>query len=180
MPDTARLNKIFSDAECLFTLEQVEAALRQMAVDITRDLQHSRPVVISVMHGAAATLGYLLPRLPFLLDVDYVHATRYQGQQQGSELRWKRKPELDLSGRHVLLVDDILDRGITLAAIAHYCQQAGAARVSVAVLGTKQLSDFSPHIQADYQALIFPDRYVFGFGMDYENYWRNAPGIFAV
>src|SRR5690554_6183371 len=107
MLKSAHLNKVFSDAECLYTLEEVEAAVRQMALNITQDLQDSCPIVLGVMNGALATLGYLLPRLPFLLEVDYVHATRYLGQQQGGELLWKRKPELDLGGRHVLLVDDI-------------------------------------------------------------------------
>jgi hypoxanthine phosphoribosyltransferase len=175
-----QLHKILADSDCLFTLEQTEQALARMAEEITAQLQNSEPIVIGVMNGALVTMGYLLPRLPFLLEVDYVHATRYQGQQQGSELVWKRKPELDLQGRQVLLVDDILDQGITLAAIARFCLDEGAAGVAVAVLGVKRIANFTPVIAADYQALEFPDRYVFGFGMDYNTFWRNAPGIYAV
>lgn len=174
------LHDVFTHAECLFTLQETEQALTQMAHDITVKFQNCCPIVIGVMSGALVTMGYLLPRLPFLLETDYVHATRYQGQQQGSELVWKRKPELDLRGRQVLLVDDILDQGITLAAIAQFCLDAGAAEVTIAVLGVKKITNFKPVITADYQALEFPDRYVFGFGMDYETFWRNAPGIYAL
>jgi hypoxanthine phosphoribosyltransferase len=177
--DSRQLEKIFADAECLFDLAEVETALARMAQKIASDLANTRPIVIGVMNGALATLGYILPRLPFLLEVDYVHASRYQGQEQGSELVWKRYPELSLVGRHVLLVDDILDRGITLAAIAQYCLNAGAVKVHTAVLGIKILPSFTPPITADYHALLFPDRYVFGYGMDYQTYWRNAPGIYA-
>lgn len=180
MPDFSQLNNVLAKADCLYTLEEVEQALTQMAVGITEQLRHARPVVIGVMNGALPTLGYLLPRLPFVLEVDYVHATRYQGEDQGGELVWKRKPEIDLNGRHVLLVDDILDRGITLAAIARYCRDAGAAAVSIAVLGVKQVADVVPLVPADYQALSFPDRFVFGYGMDFNTFWRNAPGIYAL
>lgn len=173
------LKQIFADADCLYDLNQTEAALRAMAANITLDLRDTCPVVIGVMTGAVTTLGYLLPHLPFLLEVDYVHATRYQGAQQGSELVWKRKPELDLKGRTVLLVDDILDKGITLAALSVFCREAGAADVRIAVLGVKQIADFTPSVAADYKALDFPDRYVFGYGMDYHTFWRNAPGIYA-
>lgn len=174
------LARTFADAECLFSLAEIEAALSQMAAEITQDLHDCCPVIIGIMNGALPTLGFLLPRLPFLLEADYAHATRYQGLEEGSELVWKRKPELDLSGRTVLLVDDILDRGITLAAIAQYCKDAGAREVRIAVLGVKQIDGFKPLIAADYQALTFPDAYVFGFGMDYQTFWRNAPGIYAL
>ncbi len=180
MSNLAQLNQVLAQADCLYTITEVEQALGKMAVQITENLQDACPVVIGIMNGALPTLGYLLPRLPFLLEVDYAHATRYQGEEQGGELLWKRKPELDVSGRHVLLVDDILDRGITLAAIADYCRAAGAAAVSIAVLGVKQAAGFTPVVQADYQALTLPDRFVFGYGMDYNTFWRNAPGIYAL
>lgn len=174
-----QLRQVYANAECLFSLVEVEAALTQLARLITRDLDDKNPLVLGVMNGSLATLGYLLPRLNFLLEVDYVHATRYQGKLQGNQLQWKRKPEVALSGRHVLLVDDLLDQGITLKAIADYCVGQGAAGVKIAVLGTKKIQGYHAPINADYSALDIPDRYVFGFGMDYHDYWRNAPGIFA-
>lgn len=174
-----QLKQVYVNAECLFSLAEVEAALAQLALPLTRDLGDKNPLVLGVMNGSLATLGYLLPRLNFLLEVDYVHATRYQGKLQGNELYWKRKPEVVLAGRHVLLVDDLLDQGITLKAIADYCLGQGAIDVKIAVLGTKKIQGYKAPINADYSALDIPDKYVFGFGMDYHDYWRNAPGIFA-
>lgn len=177
--DRSALENVFANADCLYSLEETQNALDAMAKAITADLSDTHPIVLGVMNGAVATLGFLLPRLPFLLEVDYVHATRYQGERQGAELLWKRKPDLDFRGRQILLVDDILDRGITLGAIAEWCKDAGAADVKIAVLGVKQLADFTPLVTADFMALSLPDRYVFGFGMDYCAHWRNAPGIYA-
>lgn len=174
------LRDIPAQADCLFTQQEVELALDKLAQDITRDFTDKYPLIIGVMNGALPTLGYLLPRLPFLLEVDYLHATRYQGQTQGGEIIWKRRPVISMQDRHVLLVDDILDRGITLAAIAHYCLEAGALDVKIAVLTEKKINGFTASVAANYVALFVPDRYVFGYGMDYENHWRNAPGIFAL
>lgn len=174
-----QLYQVFADAECLFNLRDVEHALAQLVEPITRDLGKKNPLVLGVMNGSLATLGYLLPRLNFLLEIDYVHATRYQGGLQGDQLVWKRRPEVALLNRHILLVDDLLDQGITLKAIVDDCFVQGAASVSIAVLGTKRIAGYHAPITANYSALDIPDRYVFGFGMDYRNYWRNAPGIFA-
>jgi len=171
--------KVFAQAECLYTRIEVEQALDGIAQKITTDFAAKYPLILGVMNGALPTLGYLLPRLPFVLEVDYLHATRYRGQMQGSELIWKRHPEVSMEGRNVLLVDDILDRGITLAAIAEHCWAAGAADVKIAVLCEKKSIEFAPLIAADYVALQVPDRFVFGYGMDYEDHWRNAPGIFV-
>lgn len=177
--DHQQLQQIYADAECIFSLQDIETALDQLIAPLTKEFADKNPLVLGVMNGSLATLGYLLPRLNFLLEVDYVHATRYQGGLQGSNLVWKRKPEIPLAGRHILLVDDLLDQGITLKAIVEHCFRDGALSVSIAVLGTKRIAGYAAPIAADYSALDIPDKYVFGFGMDYHNYWRNAPGIFA-
>lgn len=174
-----QLQQVFFDADCLYSLQDVEAALDELIAPIIQDLGDKNPLILGVMNGSLATLGYLLPRIPCLLEVDYVHATRYQGALRGDQLVWKRRPDIDLNGRHVLLVDDLLDQGITLKAIADDCLAQGAAQVKIAVLGTKKIPGYEAPIKADYSALDLPNRYVFGFGMDYHNYWRNAPGIFA-
>lgn len=177
--DLDELNQLMATAECLFTQTQVEAALAALVPAVTADYEYKNPLVLGIMNGALVTLGFLLPRLKFPLQQDYLHATRYGGDEEGGDLRWKVRPETPIENRHVLLVDDILDRGITLASVRDYCLSQGAASVKVLVLGQKHIPNFSPSISADYCALHFPNRYVFGYGMDYQNYWRNAPGIFA-
>lgn len=174
------LEQVLQHATCLFDLHQVEQALDAVVQKLTQDFAQERPVVLGVMRGALPMMGYLVPRLPFYLEVDYVHATRYQKNLSTGDLMWLHEPHVILKDRRVLLVDDILDRGITLKAIADKCYELGAKDVKIAVLCQKDIADFSPAIRADYIALRVPDAYVFGYGMDYEGGWRNAPGIYEL
>jgi len=113
--------------------------------------------------------------------VDYVHATRYGHEFNGVALDWKVRPQTDLKGRTVVLLDDILDEGVTLAAIADYCRQQGAAKIMMAVLVEKlHLRKVTPGMRADFTGIEVGDRFLFGYGLDYKGYWRNAPGIYAV
>ena len=171
--------QVYREADLLCTPQQVEAALDRMAVAITQSLGDRNPLLLCVMTGAVVPMGLLLPRLDFLLNVDYVHATRYGRKTHGGELEWLARPVQPLAGRVVLLVDDILDEGLTLHAIAGECKAAGAADVQIAVL-VEKLRSRPVDIQADFVGLRVEDRYLFGYGMDYKGYLRNAPGIYAV
>lgn len=174
------MRELMASADCLISQEEVERALDRMAEEITRDLGDKLPVFYCVMNGGLITTGHLLTRLGFPLEVDYIHATRYRGKTRGGELFWRVSPEVPMAGRHVVIVDDILDEGATLAAILDYCREAGAASITTAVLVDKQHDRKAvPGHKADYCSLEVADRYVFGFGMDIKGYWRNAPGIFA-
>ncbi len=171
--------EVFNAAECLHDAAAVDAAVDRMAVAIGRELRDADPLVVTVMHGGLVPAGLLLPRLDFPLQVDYLHATRYRGETRGGELHWQVHPHRPLGGRTVLLIDDIFDEGHTLAAIRRYCVEAGAGRVYGAVLVDKR-HDRKADYRPDFIGLEVADRYVFGYGMDYKDYLRNAPGIFAV
>lgn len=157
----------------------METALDRMADEITASLKDSDPLVLCVMTGGIVAAGKLLTRLNFPLQLDYMHATRYRGATEGGALHWLARPATPLQGRVVLVVDDILDEGWTLAAILEECKTQGASAVYSAVLVDK-MRDRKNALQADFVGLKVADRYVFGYGMDYYTYLRNAPGIFAV
>lgn len=179
IPD--EIKKVYEDATLLFTHNEVEAALDRMAIDIEQELGDKNPVLLCVMIGGLVPMGNLLPRLDFPLEVDYVHATRYRGKTQGGELVWKAKPTIDLKGRNVLIVDDILDGGITLARIVEAVQAMGAQSVQTAVLVDKYQKRIEGGLShADFVGLRIEDHYIFGYGMDYKEYLRNAPGIYVV
>ncbi len=171
--------RIQQHADCLYTQSEVDQALDQMAAAITADLSDKNPLLIGALQGGLLPLGYLLQRLDFPLTIDYVHATRYHEHLSGQELIWQRTPTQPLAGRHVLIVDDILDEGHTLAALLTYCATQQPASLRTAVLVQKQ-HDRGVRPQLDYCGLHVPDRYVFGCGMDYKGYWRNQSGIYAV
>lgn len=171
--------EVFKQADCLFAVPQVEAALDNMAVAITRQLAGTNPVAVCLLNGGVVPFGKLLPRLQFPIQVDYVHATRYGAHLQGGDLEWIAGPQLAARGRTILLVDDILDEGATLAAIEARYRREGAQQVFKAVL-TRKDRPRKTAIDVDFVGLDIPDRYVFGYGMDYKGYLRNAPGIYAV
>lgn len=175
------IQQIMAEADTLFTADEVEVAIDCVAQQINQQLSGSNPLVFCVMNGGLIFSGKLLPKLTFPLEQSYLHASRYRNETSGGELFWKAKPEESIQGREVLIIDDILDEGYTLAAIVDYCQQAGASAVHTAVLLDKQHDrKASPDLKADFVGLYCADRYVFGYGMDYKGYWRNAAGIYAV
>lgn len=171
--------QIYQESDCLYNEQQIQQALDNMAAEITQQLADKNPLVLSVMNGGLITAGQLLPRCLFPLEMDYLHATRYNNSTEGGELTWLVKPQSDLQGRTVLIVDDIHDVGATLQSIIDECYRAGAERVYSAVLVNK-LHDRKVEMRADFVGLDVEDRYIFGCGMDYKGYLRNLPAIYAM
>ncbi len=177
--DMEEINNIMKQADLIHSFAAIDQAMTRMAGEICNNLADSNPVVISLLKGGLVLSGQLLPRFDFPLQLDYVHATRYRDQTEGGSLHWIARPSMPIKNRTVLLLDDIFDEGHTLAAIYDYCLATGAKEVQTAVLLEKR-HDRKARLMVDYVGLTVPDRYVFGFGMDYKGYLRNANGIYAV
>ena len=177
---TPSLATALAGAELLFDRAALESVIVDMGRDIDAALDGERAVFLTVMNGALIFAGHLALAIRTDVEFDYVHATRYRGATSGSELHWLREPAVDLTDRTVLLVDDILDEGHTLKAVRDDCLRRGARRVLVVSLCTKQHDRLVDGIQADFNGVQLPDRYVFGFGMDYHEQGRNLPGIYAL
>ena len=176
----ASLADALTRSDILFTRDQLDTEIARMGREIGDALAGERPVFLTVMHGALVFAGHLALAIRTDLEFDYVHATRYRGETSGSDLHWLRRPEVPLQGRTVLLVDDILDEGHTLKAVRDACLDMGAARVLLAVLCTKLHGRRAHGIEADFNGVDLPDRYVFGYGMDYHEQARNLPAIYAL
>lgn len=174
------VRQVRAQAEQLYSEQQVEAALDRMAADIGQAIAGSNPLLLCVMTGGLVAASELFTRLDFPVQLDYLHASRYQGTRGGAELKWITRPAQSLQGRTVLVVDDILDEGLTLAAILDYCRTQGASAVYSAVLVEKLHQRKASGLRADFVGVQVEDRYVFGYGMDYHGYWRNLRGIYAV
>jgi hypoxanthine phosphoribosyltransferase len=169
---------VLSRADCLVEKGAVEASLDGMAEQIRAALGGKDPLVLAVATGGIVVTGLLLPRLDFQLRLDYVHASRYRGALSGAQLHWEHRPSEAVRGEHVLVVDDIFDRGHTMEDVVRACIEDGAASVTAAVLAVKEgaaETDYRP----DIVGLTLPNRYVMGYGLDYKRYFRNLPGIYA-
>jgi hypoxanthine phosphoribosyltransferase len=173
------IQDVFARAELIYSKADIEAAYDRMAAAISERLRNSNPVVMAVMIGGMIPAGQLLPRLDFPLQIDYLHATRYHGGTRGGELHWLVRPSTSLQDKVVILIDDILDEGVTLTEICRECHAAGARAVHIAVLLDKRTKRKNG-LQADFVGYEIADRYVFGCGMDYKGYFRNVPGIYAI
>jgi hypoxanthine phosphoribosyltransferase len=171
--------EVLRSADLICSEEQVAAAVHRLAAEITAAVSERLPLVLSVMGGGVVFTGQLLPLLRFPLEFDYIHVTRYRGTTKGGTIEWKVEPRTLLGGRTVLVLDDILDEGHTLAAIRERILAAGAAKFYGAVMADKAIGRDKP-IRADFVGVSVPDRYVFGFGMDVEGAWRNLPAIYAI
>ena len=167
-------------ADKLYGRDEVEAAMDRMAGEIDAAFGDEVVLYLPILHGGLIPAGMLAPRLNVDIEQDYVHATRYRGDTTGRELIWRAQPLAPLADRCVLVVDDILDEGLTLKAILQWCRDQGARRVASAVLVEKQHDRRVPGLEADFVGLKVPDRYVFGCGLDYRERFRNVPGIYAV
>ena len=170
---------LLNRSELIVGATEVELALDSLASHITDALADRFPIALCIMGGAVVFAGKLLPRLGFPLEFDYLHATRYRDGTRGGEIEWSVLPRKAMSGRSVLLLDDILDEGHTLAAAKVKLLELGAAEVKIAVLADKDIGRDKP-VAADFVGLTLPNRYVLGMGMDAYGLWRNLPAIYAL
>lgn len=176
---TPDLSAVLAHADCIHEEPALKAAIARLGDEIDVALDGGSAVFVTVMQGALPFAGQLATAIRSPLVFDYVHATRYRGATSGGELHWIKRPNVSLAGKIVLLVDDILDEGHTLAGIRDYCVAQGAARVLIAVLCEKRHGR-GAGLAADFVGVEVPDRYVFGYGMDYHEQGRNLPAIYAV
>ncbi|MFN2644850.1 MAG: hypoxanthine-guanine phosphoribosyltransferase [Burkholderiales bacterium] len=179
MPDSQAAWRFLEQSDVIASADQIQAAVRRVAEEITARLAGAYPLVLVVMGGAVVFAGQLLPLLRFPLDLDYVHASRYGNETRGAQIEWRVTPPAAVRSRSVLVLDDILDGGHTLAAIRARLLELGAASFQSAVLVEKRLARPKP-IRADFVGLEIADRFVFGYGMDAKGYWRNLPEIRAM
>lgn len=168
-------------SQCILSTAEVDAAVERVASSLNQTLRDSGeiPLALVLMRGGLIFAGHLLTQLDFPLEIGYVDVSRYGSNTRGGELHWRVDAFENVKGRTVLLIDDILDAGLTLAAVRERLVKEGAQRVLIAVFVDKQNGLVKP-VQADFCGAAVPDCYVFGFGMDVHGLWRNLPAVYAL
>ncbi len=174
------LSTALRDGDLIHDQTTLRDAISRMGGEISNALAGQSAVFLTIMQGGLIFAGQLATGIDADLEFDYVHASRFRGTTEGGELQWMRRPATPLSGRIVLLVDDILDEGHTLKEIRDWCLQEGASRVLLAVLCEKRHGRTVAGLSADFVGVQVPDRYVFGYGMDFHEQGRNLPAIHAI
>lgn len=178
-----RAQELMKDAELIFDADAVQQAVGRVAAQLNQRFDNDEapafPLVLGVMGGAVVFCGQLLTRLSFPLEFDYMHVTRYGSKDQGGKIEWKVIPRSNVEGRTVIVLDDILDEGETLAHVKERLLDMGARDVVLAVFADKDIGKSKP-VSADYIGLTLPNKFVVGYGMDAYGYWRNLPAIWAI
>ena len=170
-------------AKLLFSAAEVDAAIDRLAVTLALELWETNPILVCMMNGGLPFTGDLLRRFHFPLELDYLHATRYPSSAgadgtSGGKVQFERDLRRDIHGRTVMLVDDVLDGGITLAAAQERLAAKGPERLVCAVMVRKHVAN--PKASADYVALEAPDEFLVGRGMDLGGAFRQLSGIYSL
>ena len=164
--------------DILITAERIQERVEEMARQIAQDFRGRRPLtIVGVLTGSLMFLADLVRRLDMPLRIGLIQASSYRGETTTpGELHVQPELQPDVRGRHVLLLDDILDTGQTLTHLTRHLHSLGAASVRVAVLLRKQGRQQVP-LDPDYCGFDIPNAFVVGYGLDYNDEYRHLPYI---
>lgn len=177
------IDDMVKNATCLYNAKEVEQAINCVATELNDEFEATdqQPLFLCVMNGALIFMGQLLTKLNFPLQADYIQVASYHGGTKSGQLNWIAKPQTSLKNRNVIIVDDILDTGSTLAAIVNYCHHEQAKSVRTIVLIDKNCPRAENGLKkADIVGLKTENKFLIGYGLDYQGFLRNLPGIYAV
>jgi hypoxanthine phosphoribosyltransferase len=173
--------EVQSASKQLLSITEINQAIDKVSSKVSERFHNKNPICVCVMNGGMPFLSSFMQKMNFPLQIDYVHVSRYLGECYGQAIQWLKSPSIDSNGRDVIIFDDILDGGLTLAEISRYFIRHGASVSTVVLLDRKAKREKGGLIKADYSCFEMEDKsYVYGFGMDYYGYLRNVPGVFAV
>lgn len=185
MPDQDTLDggtdrRVPAGAVLLASPAEVASVFDRLAAEVGARLTGRRPLVVAVLEGGRMPAEQLSARLTIPHDTDALRVGRYGNSSSGGMLRWSATTDSSLQGRTVLIVDDILDQGVTLSAVVRHCRDGGATDVLTCVLTVKDLPERTGGPWPDFVGLVVPDQYIVGCGMDYQGRWRELPGLYAL
>ena len=175
------IKDIVKDSVILYSHDEIKISISNIADAINeyfKELSYS-VTVLPVMKGAIPFAGYLIPQLSFNTNIEYVHVTRYHQNIGAKNCSWIYKPNASvIKNKDILVLDDILDEGITLLNIKNELKSMGARSIVTAVLFDKKISK-NKSMTADFVGLEVPNKYVYGFGLDFKGGGRNLPNLFS-
>lgn len=164
-------------AKVLYHESTILSRLDEIASRITEDYQGKELTVVAILNGSFIFMADLLRRIPLALQVDCWSVSSYHGTKTTGRINFRQNQIADVRGRHVLILDDILDSGLTLRAIKdRLAKESGAASLKACVLLRKTIGA-ERHVDAEYVGFDIPNEFVVGYGLDYNEQYRNLPFI---
>lgn len=172
-------NELIANSTIVYKHEEIVDAIDNLALKLNKIYHNKHVIMLPVMTGVLPFIGYLIPRLDFDMELDYVHASRYENNKGTDQIKLIYEPQQKkIEGKYILLLDDILDEGHTLKYIKERLKKYNPLSVETAVLFNKLIDKPKP-LEADYVGLKVPNFYVYGFGLDFDGIGRNMPHLYA-
>jgi len=167
-----------SELKVFLTEEEIKAAVKRLASEISGDYRGKTPVLIGVLKGSFIFLADLIRQLSFPLEVDFIKLSSYgSGQRSSGEIKLVSDLSLKIEGREVLVVEDIVDTGLTTAFLLDYLKKEKPASLRLCALADKPSRRQAP-VKIDYLGFDVPDKFVVGYGLDFGEKFRNLPAIY--
>ena len=183
MPNTAnsngevRANLMDDLAETLLTEEQIKQRIGELAVQIRGDYHDKRPLLISILKGSFVFLADLVREMDIDCTIDFMIVSSYGNKSKSTgAVKIIKDLDIDIENRHILIVEDILDSGLTLSYIKRILETKKPASVRICTLLDKP-GRRTAEITADYVGFTIPDKFIVGYGLDYAERYRNLPMI---
>jgi len=166
-----------AELRVLFNRQEIEAAVRRLASEISSDYHHKNPLLLGILRGSFVFLADLIRQLDFPLEVDFIGLSSYgSGTQTSGRIKVAKKLETSVQDRHVLIVEDIVDTGLTTAFLIDYLKKRKAASVRLCALTDKPSRREVP-VKIDYIGFTVPNKFLVGYGLDANQKFRNLPDI---
>jgi hypoxanthine phosphoribosyltransferase len=164
----------------LFTRDEIEATVDKLAAEISQDYLSKNPILIAVLKGSFMFLADLIRRLDFPLEVEFIRLSSYGGGRESSgEIKVVQDIQSEVRGRHVLVIEDIIDTGLTAGFLLDYLCRKKPASLKLCVLTDKPARRKTP-VNIDYRGLTVPDKFIVGYGLDWDERFRHLPNIYVV
>ena len=165
-------------AEVLLSEEQIKTRIREMAEELNRDYADKNPVVVGVLKGVVIFYADMIREFNFPCQMDFMWISSYAGTTSTGQMVVKKDVSSDLTGRHVLILEDIFDTGRSLEFTYHHLMSKNPASVKICTLLDKpERRDADITVKADYTGFVIPNKFVVGYGLDFDEYYRNLPFV---
>ncbi len=156
---------------------EIDAVVKRLAEDITSDYHDKNPLIIGILKGSFIFLADLVRQLDLPLEIDFIRLSSYgSGRQTSGKVKVVQGLRTEVRGRHVLIVEDIVDTGLTVAFLLDYLKKKQAASARLCAFTDKPSRRRVP-LKIDYKGLTVPDKFLVGYGLDYNEKYRNLPDI---